>query len=102
MASGARAGGRKVRAILALGALSGALLAFGGNAAQAQNEFPGPAVFSGYSNGSNVHVDAINGGATGPRVADVETTFSGSAATYNLALRARSSPRNMRKQEVAR
>jgi len=80
MASGARAGGRKVRAILALGALSGALLAFGGNAAQAQNEFPGPAVFSGYSNGSNVHVDAINAGATGPRVADVETTFSGSAA----------------------
>jgi len=79
MASGARAGGRKVRAILALGALSGALLAFGGNAAQAQNEFPGPAVFSGYSNGSNVHVDAINAGATGPRVADVETTFSGSA-----------------------
>jgi hypothetical protein len=54
-------------------------LAFGGNAAQAQNEFPGPAVFSGFSNGSNVHVDAVNAGATGPRVADVETTFSGSA-----------------------
>jgi hypothetical protein len=80
MASGAKAGGRKVRAVLALGALSGALFAFGGTAARAQNEFPGPAVFSGYSNGSNVHVDALNAGATGPRVADVETTFSGSAA----------------------
>ena len=79
MASGAKAGGRRVRAVLALSALTGALFAFGGTAARAQNEFPGPAVFSGYSHGSNVHADALNLGATGPRVADVEATFSGSA-----------------------
>ena len=79
MASRARPGGRRVRAVLALGALSGALFAFGGTAARAQNEFPGPAVFSGYSHGANVHADAVDTGATGPRVADVETTFSGSA-----------------------
>jgi hypothetical protein len=65
--------------VLALGALSGALFAFGGTAARAQNEFPGPAVFSGYSHGANVHADAVDTAAKGPRVADVEATFSGSA-----------------------
>jgi hypothetical protein len=65
--------------LLALGALSGALFAFGGTAARAQNEFPGPAVFSGYSHGANVHADVLDLGAKGPRIADVEATFSGSA-----------------------
>ncbi|MBV9936090.1 MAG: hypothetical protein JO367_17465, partial [Actinobacteria bacterium] len=66
--------------MLALGALSGALFAFGGTAAQAQNEFPGPAVFSGYSHGANVHTHVLDTGATGPRVADVEAVFSGATA----------------------
>ena len=60
MASRARPGGRRVRAVLALGALSGALFAFGGGSATAQNEFPGPAQFSGYSHGANVQAHVLN------------------------------------------
>jgi hypothetical protein len=79
MASGAKAGGHRVRAMLALGSLMGALVAFGGGSATAQNEFPGAAQFSGYSHGSNVQAHVLDAAAAGPRVADVETTFSGSA-----------------------
>lgn len=70
--------------------VTAAFVALFSGPATAQNERPGlpppPVPYWGYSTGSDLHVDALQAAATGPRLADTEEAFAGAAVDSTGAL----------------